>query len=236
IGMSNLGCRILYGLMNQQEGVWCERCYAPWGDMEEEMRREGLLLYGLESGDPISDFDIIGFSLGYEMAYSNVLNMLDLAGLTLRSEDRPDFTPLIVTGGTCAYNPEPLAPFIDLFVLGEGEDVTLEYIQLYRQAKEECWSKEEFLQEAAKIEGIYVPSFYEPIYHEDGTLAEMRIKAGSGAPETVRKRIVEDMNKSYFPVKTIIPSTEIVHDRVMLELFRGCIRGCRFCQAGYTYR
>ena len=236
IGMSNLGCRILYGLMNQQEGVWCERCYAPWGDMEEEMRREGLLLYGLESGDPISDFDIIGFSLGYEMAYSNVLNMLDLAGLPLRSEDRPEFTPLIVAGGTCAYNPEPLAPFIDLFVLGEGEDVTLEYIQLYRQAKEECWSKEEFLQEAAKIEGIYVPSFYEPIYHEDSTLAEMRIKEGSGAPETVRKRIVEDMDKSYFPVKTIIPSTEIVHDRVMLELFRGCIRGCRFCQAGYTYR
>ena len=236
IGMSNLGCRILYGLMNQQEGVWCERCYAPWGDMEEEMRREGLLLYGLESGDPISDFDIIGFSLGYEMAYSNVLNMLDLAGLPLRSEDRPEFTPLIVAGGTCAYNPEPLAPFIDLFVLGEGEDVTLEYIQLYRQAKEECWSKEEFLQEAAKIEGIYVPSFYEPIYNEDGTLAEMRIKEGSGAPEMVRKRIVEDMDKSYFPVKTIIPSTEIVHDRVMLELFRGCIRGCRFCQAGYTYR
>ena len=236
IGMSNLGCRILYGLMNQQEGVWCERCYAPWGDMEEEMRREGLLLYGLESGDPISDFDIIGFSLGYEMAYSNVLNMLDLAGLPLRSEDRPELTPLIVAGGTCAYNPEPLAPFIDLFVLGEGEDVTLEYIQLYRQAKEECWSKEEFLQEAAQIEGIYVPSFYEPIYNEDGTLAEMRIKEGSGAPETVRKRIVEDMDKSYFPVKTIIPSTEIVHDRVMLELFRGCIRGCRFCQAGYTYR
>lgn len=236
IGMSNLGCRILYGLMNQQEGVWCERCYAPWGDMEEEMRREGLLLYGLESGDPISDFDIIGFSLGYEMAYSNVLNMLDLAGLPLRSEDRPELTPLIVAGGTCAYNPEPLAPFIDLFVLGEGEDVTLEYIQLYRQAKEECWSKEEFLQEAAQIEGIYVPSFYEPIYNEDGTLAEMRIKEGSGAPETVRKRIVEDMNKSYFPVKTIIPSTEIVHDRVMLELFRGCIRGCRFCQAGYAYR
>ena len=176
IGMSNLGCRILYGLMNQQEGVWCERCYAPWGDMEEEMRREGLLLYGLESGDPISDFDIIGFSLGYEMAYSNVLNMLDLAGLPLRSEDRPELTPLIVAGGTCAYNPEPLAPFIDLFVLGEGEDVTLEYIQLYRQAKEECWSKEEFLQEAAQIEGIYVPSFYEPIYNDDDTLAEMRIK------------------------------------------------------------
>lgn len=236
IGMSNLGCRILYGLMNEQEGLWCERCYAPWGDMEEEMRREGLLLYALESGDPISDFDIIGFSLGYEMAYTNVLNMLDLAGLPLRSADRPELTPLIVAGGTCCYNPEPLAPFVDLFVLGEGEEVTLEYIALYRQAKEEGWSKEEFLQEAAHIEGIYVPSFYEPIYRPDGTLEEMRIKEGSGAPETVRKRVVQDMDKAYFPVKTIIPSTEIVHDRVMLELFRGCIRGCRFCQAGYVYR
>ena len=236
IGMSNLGCRILYGLMNEQEGLWCERCYAPWGDMEEEMRREGLLLYALESGDPISDFDIIGFSLGYEMAYTNVLNMLDLAGLPLRSEQRPELTPLIVAGGTCCYNPEPLAPFVDLFVLGEGEEVTLEYIALYRQAKEECWSKEEFLREAAQIEGIYVPSFYEPVYRPDGTLEEMRIKGGSGAPEQVRKRVVQDMDKSYFPVKTIIPSTEIVHDRVMLELFRGCIRGCRFCQAGYVYR
>lgn len=236
IGMSNLGCRILYGLMNEQEGLWCERCYAPWGDMEEEMRREGLLLYALESGDPISDFDIIGFSLGYEMAYTNVLNMLDLAGLPLRSADRPELTPLIVAGGTCCYNPEPLAPFVDLFVLGEGEEVTLEYIALYRQAKEEGWSKEEFLQEAAHIEGIYVPSFYEPIYRPDGTLEEMRVKEGSGAPETVRKRVVQDMDKAYFPVKTIIPSTEIVHDRVMLELFRGCIRGCRFCQAGYVYR
>ena len=236
IGMSNLGCRILYGLMNEQEGLWCERCYAPWGDMEEEMRREGLLLYALESGDPISDFDIIGFSLGYEMAYTNVLNMLDLAGLPLRSEQRPELTPLIVAGGTCCYNPEPLAPFVDLFVLGEGEEVTLEYIALYRQAKEECWSKEEFLREAAQIEGIYVPSFYEPVYRPDGTLEEMRIKEGSGAPEQVRKRVVQDMDKSYFPVKTIIPSTEIVHDRVMLELFRGCIRGCRFCQAGYVYR
>ena len=236
IGMSNLGCRILYGLMNEQEGLWCERCYAPWGDMEEEMRREGLLLYALESGDPISDFDIIGFSLGYEMAYTNVLNMLDLAGLPLRSEQRPELTPLIVAGGTCCYNPEPLAPFVDLFVLGEGEEVTLEYIALYRQAKEECWSKEEFLREAAQIEGIYVPSFYEPVYRPDGTLEEMRIKEGSGAPEQVRKRVVQDMDKAYFPVKTIIPSTEIVHDRVMLELFRGCIRGCRFCQAGYVYR
>lgn len=234
IGMSNLGCRILYGIMNEEEGLWCERCYAPWGDMEEEMRREGIPLYGLESGDPISDFDIIGFSLGYEMAYTNVLNMLDLAGIPLRSSQRRELTPLVVAGGTCAYNPEPLSAFIDFFVLGEGEEVTLEYIQLYRQAKEEDWSKDEFLEEVAKIPGIYVPSLYDVTWGPDGTL-KSRI-ALRGAPEVVTKRIVEDFDQSYFPVKTIIPSTEIVHDRVMLELFRGCIRGCRFCQAGYAYR
>ena len=234
IGMSNLGCRILYGVMNQRPDVWCERCYAPWGDMEEEMRREGLLLYGLESGDPIADFHIIGFSLGYEMAYSNVLNMLDLAGLPLRSADRKGLAPLVVAGGTCCYNPEPLAPFIDFFVLGEGEEVTLEYIDLYQRAQEEGWSKEELLREAASIPGIYVPSLYEVTYHEDGRVAAITPK--EGAPATVTKRIIQDMDRAYFPVKTIIPSTEIVHDRVMLELFRGCIRGCRFCQAGYAYR
>ena len=223
IGMSNLGCRILYGVMNEEKDIWCERCYAPWGDMEEEMRREGLLLYGLESGDPIADFDIIGFSLGYEMAYTNVLNMLDLAGLPIRSAERKELTPLVVAGGTCCYNPEPLSPFVDLFVLGEGEEVTLEYIRLYQQAKQEGWSKEEFLLEAAKIPGIYVPTLYDVTYHEDGRVAAVTPK--DGAPATVTKRIIQDMDKAYFPVKTIIPSTEIVHDRVMLELFRGCIRG-----------
>lgn len=234
IGMSNLGMRILYGVMNEMEGVWCERVFAPWGDMEEEMRREGILLYGLESGDSIADFDLIGFSLGYEMAYTNVLNMLDLAGLPLRSEERYGLSPIVVAGGTCAYNPEPLAPFVDIFVLGEGEEVSVEIIQLYRKAREECWSKEEFLAAAAQIPGLYVPSLYEVSYRPDGTLE--RVMPREDAPAVVTKRIVQDFDKSYFPVKTIVPSTEIVHDRVMLELFRGCIRGCRFCQAGYAYR
>lgn len=234
IGMSNLGVRILYGVMNQMEGVWCERVFAPWGDMEDELRRAGLPLYGLESGDAIADFDLIGFSLGYEMAYSNVLNMLDLAGLPLRSAERSGLAPIVVAGGTCAFNPEPLAPFVDLFLLGEGEDVSVELIQLYRKAREECWDKEEFLQAAAGIPGVYVPSLYTVRYQEDGKVAE--ILPQEGAPAVVVKRIVQDFDKSYFPVKTIVPSTEIVHDRVMLELFRGCIRGCRFCQAGYAYR
>ena len=234
IGMSNLGVRILYGLMNELPGVWCERVFAPWGDMEAEMRREGLPLYGLESGDPVSDFDILGFSLGYEMAYSNVLNLLDLAGLPLRSTDRDESHPLVIAGGTCAYNPEPLAPFIDLFSLGEGEEVTVELIQLCRRARREGWPRRDLLLAAAGIPGLYVPSLYEVTYHPDGTVAA--VTPEPGAPELVTKRIVQDFDKSYFPVKTIVPSTEIVHDRVMLEVFRGCIRGCRFCQAGYAYR
>ena len=185
IGMSNLGVRILYGAMNQVEGLWCERAFAPWGDMEEEMRREGIQLYGVESGDPLCDFDIIGFSLGYEMAYTNVLNMLDLAGLPLRSEERRDLAPLVVAGGTCAYNPEPLAPFVDFFVLGEGEEVTLEYIALYRRARDEDWTKEELLREAARIPGIHVPPSHEPADRPDGTLEEPRLRAGGGGYEQV---------------------------------------------------
>ena len=234
IGMSNLGVRILYGLMNEQEGVWCERVFAPWGDMEAEMRREGLSLYGLESGDPISGFDVIGFSLGYELAYTNVLNMLDLAGLPLRTADRGEESPLIIAGGTCAYNSEPLAPFIDIFCLGEGEDVLLELLELYRRARNEGWRRRELLVAAARIPGLYVPSLYEVTYGEDGVVTA--VTPTEGAPSVVTKRIVQDFEHSYFPTKTIVPSTEIVHDRVMLEVFRGCIRGCRFCQAGYAYR
>jgi len=234
IGMSNLGVRILYGLMNEIDGVWCERVFAPWGDMEEQMRCEGIPLYGLESGDSIADFDIIGFSLGYELAYTNVLNLLDLSGLPLRTQERKGLAPLVIAGGTCAFNPEPLAPFVDIFSLGEGEEVTAELIALYRKAREEDWQKGELLAAAARIPGLYVPSLYDVTYHEDGTVAA--ITPCDGAPPLVTKRIVQDLDASYFPVKTIVPSTEIVQDRVMLEVFRGCIHGCRFCQAGYAYR
>ncbi len=234
IGMSNLGMRILYGVMNNMDGVWCERVFAPWPDMEDEMRREGLALYGLESGDPIRDFDIIGFSIGYEMAFTNVLNMLDLAGLPVRSADRTELTPLVMAGGTACFNAEPIADFVDLFSLGEGEDVTVELIELYRDAKRRGLSKHDFLAEAAKIQGIYVPSLYDVSYNADGTVAA--IEPLDGAPAVVTKRIVQDMDAAYFPVKTIVPSTEVINDRVCLELFRGCIRGCRFCQAGYVYR
>ena len=234
IGMSNLGMRILYGAANAREDIWCERVYAPWGDMEEKMREADIPLYALESGDPVRDFHVIGFSLGYEMAYTNVLNMLDLAGLPVRSEDRPSLSPLVFAGGTCCYNPEPMSRFMDLFVLGEGEDVNLEVIELHKKARDEGWSKERFLEAAAGIPGVYVPSLYEVTYHEDGTVAA--IEPRSGAPRRVTKRIVQDLEQSFFPEQVIVPSTEIVHDRVVLDVFRGCIRACRFCQAGYAYR
>lgn len=234
IGMSNLGFRILYGVLNQMPGVWCERVFTPWPDMEEELRKNGIPLYALESGDPVGDFDIIGFSVGYEMAYTAMLNMLDLSGLPLRAEARPGLTPLVIAGGTAMYNAEPVADFIDLALIGEGEDLLPELVDLYRRAKQEKWDKPRFLRAAAKIQGVYVPSLYNVSYREDGTIAA--ITPLDGAPEKVVKRVVHDMNKSYYPAKTIVPSTEIVHDRVTLEVFRGCIRGCRFCQAGYVYR
>ena len=234
IGMSNLGYRILYGVLNEMPGVWCERAFAPWTDMEAELRTAGLPLCALESGDPVGEFDVIGFSVGYEMAYTAMLNMLDLAGLPLRSEDRTALTPLVIAGGTAMYNAEPVADFIDMALIGEGEELLPEVVELCRRAKAEGWDKPRLLRAAAQIQGVYVPSLYDVDYKEDGTVRA--ITARDGAPEKVVKRVVHHMDRAYYPAKTIVPSTEIVHDRVTLEVFRGCIRGCRFCQAGYVYR
>ncbi|MGN1001312.1 MAG: B12-binding domain-containing radical SAM protein, partial [Oscillospiraceae bacterium] len=227
IGMSNVGMRILYSTINAMPGVWCERVFAPWSDMAEEMRKACIPLYALESGDPLSEFDAIGFSLGYEVAYTTVLDMLDMGGIPIRSADRPELLPLVFAGGTSCCNPEPMAQFLDLMIVGEGEEVDNEVLALLQKAKREGWSKKRYLREAAKIGGVYVPSLYQPTYNADGTLAS--VTALDGAPERVRKRIVTDFENSPFPTDPIVPSTEIVHDRVNLELFRGCIRGCRFC-------
>ena len=234
IGMSNVGMRILYGVMNEMEGVWCQRVFAPWGDMEEILLKEQYPLWALESKMPVKDFDMIAFSIGYEMSYSNILNMLRLSQVPLLAKDRNGLKNIVFAGGVCAFNPEPLAQFVDFFALGEGEEITVEILALYDRAKAEGWSKDQFLLEVSKIPGIYVPSFYEHIYNDDGTIKE--IVAKNGAPKTVTKRIIENLDTAYYPTKMIVPSTEIVHDRANLELFRGCIRGCRFCQAGFSCR
>jgi len=234
IGMSNVGMRILYGIMNEMDGVWCERVFAPWGDMESAMREHDIPLWALESMTPVKDFDMIAFTIGYEMSYTNILNMLMLSGVPLKAKDRQGLKNIVFAGGVCAFNPEPLADYIDFFAIGEGEDITPEILNLYDRAKAEGWSKDEFLKAVSKIEGIYVPSFYEHIYDNDGKL--QAIIPNSDAPKKVTKRIVEDLDKAYYPTNTIVASTEIVHDRANLEVFRGCIRGCRFCQAGFSCR
>lgn len=234
IGMSNLGMGILYSTMNELLYVWCERVYAPWGDMYEQMKQNGVALYALESGDPISEHDVLAFSIGYEMAYSTVLDMMDMAGIPIHSADRKTLLPLVIAGGTAALNPEPMADFIDIFLLGEGEEMNNELLALLRTAKAEGWSKQDFLEKASRIGGVYVPSFYKPVYNDDCTINHFDVHPG--APEKVTKRIIADMNSVHFPLSPIVPSTEVVHDRVNLELFRGCVRGCRFCQAGHVYR
>ena len=229
VGMSHLGMKILYSQFNSVPYIWCERVFAPWTDMEEEMRKNNIPLYALESGDPISDFDFIGFTLQYELSYSNMLNMLRLGNVPIHSAERTE-----VPGGPCACNPEPIADFVDVFFIGEGEEVDLEVMELFRKCRAEGKTKAEFLRLCADIEGVYVPSLYDVEYAADGTIKSFTPR--DGAPAVIHKRLMLDMDKSYYPDNFVVPLVEIVHDRAVQEIFRGCIRGCRFCQAGFIYR
>ncbi len=235
VGMSHLGMKILYHLLNEREDTSCERVFAPWTDMEAKMRENNIPLFSLETREPVGSFDFIGFTLQYEMSYTNILNMLDLAGVPLYSRDRGEGHPFVCAGGPCAYNPEPLADFIDFFMLGEGEEIINEVMDAYREWKKESVSREAFLNKIVGIEGIYVPGFYEASYHTDGTVRSIE-PVHPDYPAKIRKRIIKDLDNTYFPEKIVVPYTSIVHDRIMLELFRGCTRGCRFCQAGFIYR
>ncbi len=234
IGMSHLGMKILYGLKNAVPNYWCERVFMPLPDMEELMRKEDIPLYGLESLEPIRDFEFIGFTLQYELCYTNILSMLDLAGVPIFAKDRKDLFPIVMAGGPCVCNAEPVADFFDLFVLGEGEEVNLELMALAEKYKKRGGTKADFLRAAAQIEGIYVPSLYDVAYNPDGTVKA--VTPLDNAPAKVKKRIIDDFDKAYYPDTFVVPFTEIVHDRSVEEVLRGCIRGCRFCQAGFIYR
>lgn len=234
IGMSHLGIKILYGLKNAVPNYWCERVFMPLPDMEEKMRERNIPLYALESLDPIKDFDFIGFTIQYELCYTTILEMLDLAGVPVLASERTSLTPIVMGGGPCVCNAEPLADFFDLFAIGEGEEMNLELMRLMEECKKKGASKAEFLEKAAQIEGIYVPSLYDVEYNEDGTIKE--ITAKNGAPEKVKKRVIKDFDKVYTPDNFVVPFTDIVHNRAVIEVLRGCIRGCRFCQAGFVYR
>ena len=235
VGMSHLGMHILYNLINNDKNYACERVFAPWIDMEEEMRKEGIPLFSLENKEEVSNFDFLGFTLQYEMSYTNILNILDLSNIPFKAKERDENYPLIIAGGPCAYNPEPLADFFDIFVIGEGEEVTLELIKLYEKHKSGNYNKEVYLKEAAQIQGIYVPCFYDVSYNDDGTIKEM-FPLVDDVPRIINKRMVKDLDTMFTPEKMIVPFIDTVHDRITMEIFRGCTHGCRFCQAGIIYR
>lgn len=233
VGMSHLGMRILYHLYNSRDDVYCERVFAPLEDFEQLLKENGMPLFSLETKTPLCDFDMIGFTLQYELCYTNILNMLEMGGVAVKSCDRKDGDPIVCAGGPCAYNAEPIADFVDIFIMGEGEEVNLEIIDCFKENRNK--PREEILFALSQIEGVYVPSLYDVFYNEDGTVKSVEPKR-SGVPKTVKKRIIKDLDKVFYPDNLVVPFTDIVHDRIMLEVFRGCPRGCRFCQAGMIYR
>ncbi len=235
VGMSHLGIQILYDMFNKMDGVWCERVYSPWVDLDRIMREKNIPLFTLESQDPVKEFDFLGVTLQYEMCYTNVLQVLELSHIPLHSEDRTEDDPIVIGGGPCSYNPEPIYRFFDIFYIGEGEVCYQQLFDVYRECKKAGKSRREFLKEAAKIPGLYVPMFYEPSYNDDGTLADFK-PIEKGVPEKIERQIVLDFEHAPYPTKPVVPYIQAVQDRVVLEIQRGCIRGCRFCQAGMVYR